>query len=86
MAHGVRDVLSRRASVSVFRPVREARDPLRGAGASNRAFDRERPGRARVPPEPVRLALLKTRLATPLEWRRRPPPEVLTAFGDLEAL
>ena len=33
-----------------------------------------------------RLALAKTRLTTPLKWRRHPPQEVIDALGNLEAL
>ncbi len=88
MARGLRDVLSRASTdPSLPGPVRELVETrVRGQEVAIRAFAGKHDRAALGFLVRHRLALLKTRLATPLEWRRRPPPEVLTAFGDLEAL
>ena len=88
MARGLRDVLSRAAAGPALpdevREMVEAR--VHGQEVAIRAFAGEHDRAALGFRIRHRLALLKTRLATPLEWRRRPPREVLAAFGDLEAL
>ena len=88
MARGLRDVLSRAAAEPALpdgaREMVNAR--VHGQEVAIRAFAGEHDRAALGFRIRHWLALLRTRLATPLEWRRRPPREVLAAFGDLEVL
>jgi glycosyltransferase involved in cell wall biosynthesis len=88
MARSLRDVLSRASTdpnlPDAVREMVEAR--VRRQEVAIRAFAGEHDRAALGFRLRHRLALLKTRLATPLEWRRRPPQEVLAAFRDLETL
>ncbi len=88
MARGLHDVLLRAASEFELsgdaREVVEAR--IRGQELAIRGFAGENDRAALGFRLRHRLALAKTRLATPFEWRRRPPQEVVSALGDVEAL
>jgi glycosyltransferase involved in cell wall biosynthesis len=88
MAGSLRDVLGRAASEyelsEAAREVVEAR--IRDQELAIRGFAGDRDPRAIGFRMRYRMALIKTRLTTPMKWRRRPPDEVLAGLGDIEAL